>query len=273
MPQVFVEGTVRHVDERSVSVFYRLEGEEGAPVLMFANSLGTDMDLWDEQVPEFAATLRVLRYDMRGHGRSPEVPGEYTVAELAADALRVLDALGIERVHFCGLSLGGMVGQYLGAHHPDRLASLTLCATACRIGTREVWDERIALVLGRDTTAVVDLVIPNWFTERFRQAEPRRVEAIREMLLNARPLGYAGCCAAVRDADLCGDLARIAVPTFCIAGRHDPVTPPERLEEIRERVRDPRGLAVLEAAHLVNVEARAAFNDALGRFLAEVGAL
>ena len=273
MSQVFVEGTVRYVSEKTITLFYRLEGEADAPVLMFANSLGTDMDLWDDQVAEFAATFRVLRYDMRGHGRSPEVPGEYAIEELAQDALRVMDAAGVERVHFCGLSLGGMVGQVLGARHPERIASLTLCATACRIGSREVWDERIALVLGRDTTAVVDRVIPNWFTDTFRQAEPQRVEAIRQMLIDTRPLGYAGCCAAVRDADLCGLLGEITPPVLCIAGRHDPVTPPERLEEIQQAVKDPRGLAVLEAAHLVNVEARAAFNDTLGRFLAELGAL
>ena len=274
MSQVYVEGTVRRVDGgRSVSIFYRLEGVEGAPVLMFGNSLGTDMDLWDEQVPEFAATLRVLRWDMRGHGRSGEVPGESTMADLAGDALLILDTLGIEKVHYCGISLGGMVGQHLAVHHPDRIASLVLCATACRIGDPELWNERIALVLGRDTTAVLDLVIPRWFTETFRHNHPQKVEEIRQMLVDTRPLGYAGCCAAIRDADLCPEVGRISAPTLTVAGRHDPVTPPEVVEDLARRIPGARGPVVLEAAHLVNVEARDAFNDTLGRFLGELGAL
>ncbi len=263
MPQLEVNG---------VSLHYIFDGTEGAPVLMFANSLGTDLDLWDEQTPEFAALFRILRYDMRGHGKSSEAPGEYRMEDLVADALGLIDALGIEQVHFCGLSLGGMVGQMLAARHPERVASLTLCATACRIGSPEVWEERITEVLDRGMTAIVDEVIARWFTESFRKREPEKVEEIKSMLLDTMPVGYAGCCAAIRDADLCEEIAGIRAPTLCVAGRYDPVTPPERLEELAERIPGAR-LAVLEAAHLVNVEARDAFNDTLGRFLAEQEAL
>ena len=263
MPQIEVNG---------VSLHYIFDGPEQAPVLMFANSLGTDLDLWDGQTPEFGALFRILRYDMRGHGKSSEVPGEYTLADLGREALGLIDALGLERVHFCGLSLGGMVGQWLGERHGNRLASLILCATHCRIGTPELWNERIALVLSRGMTALVDQLLPRWFTEEFRRREPREIEHVVQMLLDTSPIGYAGCCAAIRDADLCADLGRITVPTLCIAGRYDPVTPPELMETLAGRITEAR-LVVLEAAHLVNVEACAAFNDALGRFFVDIGAL
>jgi 3-oxoadipate enol-lactonase len=263
MPQIDVDG---------VSLHYIFDGPEQAPVLMFANSLGTDLDLWDGQTPEFSALFRILRYDMRGHGKSSDVPGEYTLDDLGRDALGLLDALGIDRVHFCGLSLGGMVGQWLGQHHGHRLASLTLCATDCRIGAPELWNERIALVLGRGMTAIVDSVLQRWFTEEFRRREPQEVEHVAQMLLDTSPAGYAGCCAAIRDADLCPGLGRLAVPTLCIAGRYDPVTTPEAMQALAGRIPGAR-LTVLEAAHLVNVEACAAFNDTLGRFFSEIGAL
>ncbi len=160
----------------------------------------------------------------------------------------------------------------LAARHPERVASLTLCATACRIGSPEIWEERITAVLDRGMTAIVDEVVARWFTENFRRRQPEKVEEIKAMLLDTMPLGYAGCCAAIRDADLCGEIAAIRAPTLCIAGRDDPVTPPERLEELAGRIAGAR-VAVLEAAHLVNVEARDAFNDTLGRFLAEQEAL
>jgi len=272
MAQIRIEGTVQREGARPVSIHYLLEGVEAAPVLLFANSLGTDLDLWDEQLPEFAALLRVLRYDMRGHGRSSEVPGEYRMEELVDDVLTLLDALAIERVHFCGLSLGGMVGQMFAARHPERVASLTLCATACRIGDRASWDERIALVLGEGMTAIVDGIVERWFTERFRREQTQKVEEIKQMLLDTPPLGYAGCCAAIRDADLCEEIHNITARTLCIAGRFDPVTPPERLEDLATRIPQAR-VEVLDAAHLVNVEARDAFNGILGRFLAECGAL
>ncbi len=263
MPQIDVDG---------VSLHYIFDGPEKAPVLMFANSLGTDLDLWDGQTPEFSALFRILRYDMRGHGKSSDAPGEYRIDDLGRDALGLLDALGLERVHFCGLSLGGMVGQWLGEHHGDRLASLTLCATGCRIGAPEIWNERIALVLGRGMTAIVDSVLQRWFTEEFRRREPEEVEHVAQMLLDTSPAGYAGCCAAIRDADLCDGLGTISVPTLCIAGRHDPVTTPEAMEALAARIPEAR-FAVLEAAHLVNVEACAAFNDTLGKFFTEIGAL
>ena len=272
MAQLRIEGAVQRQGERPVSIRYVLEGVEGAPVLLFANSLGTDLDLWDEQLPEFSTLLRVLRYDMRGHGRSSEVPGEYRMEELVDDVLGLLDALEIDRVHFCGLSLGGMVGQMFAARHPERVASLTLCATACRIGDRASWDERIALVLGEGMTAIVDTIVERWFTERFRKEQTQKVEEIKQMLLDTPPLGYAGCCAAIRDADLCAEIRRITAPTLCIAGRFDPVTPPERLEELAAAIEGAR-MAVLDAAHLVNIEARDAFNGTLGRFLADCDAL
>ncbi len=261
MPQLKLDG---------VSLHYIFDGTPEGPVLMFANSLGTDLDLWDEQTPVFSALFHTLRYDMRGHGKSSETPGEYTMEELADDALALMDALGVERAHFCGISLGGMVGMCLAERHPERIASLVLCATDCRIGTPEIWEERITEVLNRGMTAIVDTVIERWFTEGFRKREPEKVAEIKMMLLDTMPVGYAGCCAAIRDADLCDALGRLSMPVLCIAGSEDPVIPPDAMQALARRIPGAR-LEVLEAAHLVNVEARDAFNDTLLRFYAELG--
>ncbi len=269
MAQVRIEG---RVERSGVTLRYLLEGRDGAPVLMFANSLGTDLDLWDGQLPEFAPLLRVLRFDMRGHGGSSAPPGDYRLEELAWDAVAVLDALGIAQAHLCGLSLGGLVAQMVALRHPERVASLVLCATACRIGDRAGWEERIALVRGGGMTAVAETIIARWFSERFRRDQPERVEAVMRMLLATPPSGYAGCCAAIRDADLCAELGAIRAPTLCLAGAWDPVTPPSCLEELAARIPNAR-MEVLEAAHLINIEAEDAFHAALGRFLAAQGAL
>jgi 3-oxoadipate enol-lactonase len=257
MPFVEVEGA---------RLFYRFDGPEDAPVLVLSNSLGTALAMWDPQIRRFAEHFRVLRYDSRGHGRSDATPGPYTIAGLGRDALALLDALGLARVHFCGVSKGGMVGQWLGINAPERVERLVLCNTSAHIGAPEVWNERIEAVRARGMAAIVQGVIDRWFTEDFQKRAPETVAEISAMLLATPPEGYVACCAAVRDMDQRADLPRVAAPTLVIAGRHDQATPPEHSRLIAERIPNAR-LAMLDAAHLSNVEADEAFTTAVLDFL------
>jgi 3-oxoadipate enol-lactonase/4-carboxymuconolactone decarboxylase len=255
-------------DAAGIRLHYELVGPEQAPIVMFVNSLGADLRMWDPQLPALVDRFRVLRWDMRGHGRSEVTPGPYRLDGLALDALALLDALGIDRVHLCGLSLGGAVGQWIAIHRPERLRSLVLCATACSFGTPAAWDERIAAVSKGGVEAIADAVLERWLTADFRARRPREAARLRAMLCATPAEGYAAAAAAVRDTDLCAEVHKITVPTLLIAGSADPATPLARLEELRARI--PRAeLVVLEAAHILNVEAAAAFDRALLAFLDE----
>ncbi|MCL6607601.1 MAG: 3-oxoadipate enol-lactonase [Geminicoccaceae bacterium] len=255
-------------DAAGIRLHYDLVGPESAPVVMLVNSLGADLGMWDRQLPALVGRYRVLRWDMRGHGRSEVTPGPYRLDRLALDALALLDTLGLDRVHLCGLSLGGAVGQWIAIHHPERLRSLVLCATACSFGPATAWDERIAAVARGGVAAIADAVLERWLTADFRARRPSEAARLRAMLCATPAEGYAAAAAAVRDTDLCAEVHKIAVPTLLIAGSADPATPPARLEELRARI--PRAeLVVLEAAHIVNVEAAEAFDHALLAFLDE----
>jgi 3-oxoadipate enol-lactonase len=255
------------LETNGVRLHYRIEGPEDAQVVVLSNSLGTALGMWDAQLGTLTRRYRVLRYDSRGHGASEAPAGPYTIAMLADDVIGLLDGLGIERVHFCGLSLGGLVGQMLGARHGERLRSLTLCATACRLPPRELWDERIRLVSEEGMTPVADVVIERWFTPAFRAEPSIVVDRLWQMLLDTPPQGYAASCAALRDADLCAALGDIRVPTLVIAGGKDPVTPPARAEELAERIAGAQLEVIGDAAHLLNIEQDIAFDAALIAFL------
>ena len=248
-------------------IFYRWDGAEGLPALVLSNSLGTTHAMWDPQVAALTEHFRVLRYDSRGHGQSDVSPGPYDIALLARDVLALLDALELERVKFCGLSIGGMVGIWLGANAPARIGQLVLSNTSAHIGGPELWNARIETVRKGGMQALVDTVIERWLTPRFRESNPETVRRIRDMLLSTPPEGYAACAAAVRDMDQRESLARIGVPTLVICGKQDPATPPEHGRFIAERVRGAR-LVELDASHLSNVEAAPAYNRTLLEFLA-----
>jgi 3-oxoadipate enol-lactonase len=255
------------VEANGIRVRYELSGDEGRPVVMLSNSLGTNLAMWDAQMPELRGGYRVLRYDTRGHGRTDATEGPYAIEQLAEDAIGLLDALAIERVHFCGLSMGGMIGQVLGAKHGSRLASLTLCATASHMPQREIWDGRIETAREQGMEALVEGVVERWFTEAFRARPRPEAERVREMILATPAHGYAACCAAIRDMDLRETIRDIEVPTLIIVGDKDPATPVEASRAIEERIRGARLEVIPEAAHLVNIEQAAAFNRALGGFL------
>ncbi len=248
---------------------YQLDGPVEAPVLVLSNSLGTDLHMWDIQVPAFTRHFRVLRLDTRGHGKSLVTPGPYPIEQLGRDVIALLDALGIARAHFCGLSMGGLIGQWLGINAGQRLHRLVVCNTAAKIGTPEVWNPRIETVL-RDgaaaMTALRDASIARWFTADFAAANPHQAKLITDMLAATSPEGYAANCAAVRDADLRDQLALIKVPTLVIAGTEDAVTPPAGGHFIQNHVQGAE-YAEFYAAHLSNVQAGAAFSDRVLDFL------
>ena len=253
-------------------IHYRIDGPMGgpekAPVLVLCNSLGTDLTMWDPQVRAFARTLRVLRYDRRGHGASAVTPGPYTIEQLGRDALGLLDALGLDRVRYCGLSLGAMTGMWLGAHAGKRIEKLVLCNTAAQVGSPDPWNARIEAVRKGGMSAIESGVLARWFTPKFLERPTPMLGKMREVLLKLSPEGYVACCAAVRDMDQRESIARIAVPTMVIAGTHDAATPPAAGQFIAQQIPGARYVE-LDAAHISNVEAADRFTETVLGFVGE----
>jgi 3-oxoadipate enol-lactonase len=239
-------------------LFYRIDGKANAPVLLLSNSLGTNMAMWDVQLSRFAQDFRVIRYDARGHGASDVDEKPYAFARLGMDALAVLDALGIARASFCGLSMGGMVGQWLGVHAGGRFDRLVLANTSAFMPPPEMWNARIATVRERGIGAVVDAVIARWFRPGFCERQPAQVSRIAAMLQTTSATGYAAACAAIRDMDQRAGLSGIGVPALVIVGTHDMATPPQDGEAIAASIPGAT-VARLDAAHLSNIEQPEAF--------------
>jgi 3-oxoadipate enol-lactonase len=246
-------------------IHYLLEGPAASPALVFSNSLGTNFSMWDPQVAALQKRFRILRYDTRGHGKSSVTPGPYSIEQLAKDALGLLDALHLERVHFCGLSMGGMIGMWLGANAPERLNKLILCNTGARIGTAEVWRSRIEAVRSGGIKSIATAVIDRWFTPAFRSNDPAAIAAVQKQLEETSPDGYSACCAAVRDFDFREKLDSISVQTLVISGTHDPATPPADGQFLSNHIPGAK-YAELNAAHLSNIEDRDRFNRELITF-------
>ncbi|HEY1237426.1 MAG TPA: 3-oxoadipate enol-lactonase [Solirubrobacterales bacterium] len=238
----------------AVELHHTLEGPEDAPVIVFSNSLGTTGRMWDAQADALSDRLRVLRVDTRGHGGSPATPGPYTVEELAGDVLALLDRLELEQVSFCGLSIGGMTGMWLGVNAPERIDRLVICCTAMQLPPPEMWIERAALVRTEGMGSVVDATMERWFTPDFPQRSPVVVEGIREAFLQTDPEGYAGCCEALAEFDMTGELGAISAPALVIAGEGDSVGTPERMAAIASEITDSRLVVLPDARHLAAVE-------------------
>jgi 3-oxoadipate enol-lactonase len=243
-----------------------MEGPRDAPALLLSNALGTTAAFWEDQVPAFAHSFRVVRYDTRGHGRSDAPTGDYTIDQLGRDALAILDAAGAARACVCGLSLGGLTAMWLAVHAGSRISKIVVANTAAHIGTSAFWQERIDLIRAQGLLPVVQSGPLRWFSQAFREGHPDIVAAAQRMQAGCSPDGYVGCAAALRDADLRDAIGAITVPTLAIAGRFDPVTPPEDAEAIRSKVAGARFLE-LETAHFSNIEQSAIFNDAVLSFL------
>lgn len=247
-------------------VHYSLEGPEAAPVILFSNSLGTRLSMWEAQAASLRDRYRVLRYDARGQGDSEVTPGPYSIELLGRDCLALADALAIPRFHFCGLSMGGLIGQWLGIHAGPRLGKLVIANTAARVGTAEVWNARIATVEARGMPEIAAAAYGRWFTEGFVKRAPELAEPIRLGLLAANPQGYAASCAAVRDADFRDTVTSIATPLLYIGGTFDPVTTVADGRFLVDRVKGAR-LVELPASHLSNIESAVEFTAAVRAFL------
>ena len=257
MPTIQSNGCPIHVE---------VEGPEDKPVLMLSNSLGTDLHMWDPQVAALTRHFRLVRYDRRGHGKSGVPKGPYTMEMLGRDVLAVLDALKIEKINWCGLSMGGMVGMWLGANAPQRINRLILSNTSAYFADKEIWNGRIKTVREKGLASIVGGTMERWFTAGFRQREPNKIAWLSEMFLATNPEGYIACGEAVRDMDHREIITSITAPTLVIAGRHDPATTVEHGEFIRSRI-PGASMTVLDAAHIANVEQAQAYTDAVVGFL------
>ena len=215
------------------SLFYDETGPADAPAVVFSNSLGATMEMWDAQARALSGRYRVIRYDTRGHGRSPAVAAPLSVERLAADLGGLIAALGIDRAHVVGLSLGGMTAQALAIHHPERVASLVLMATAPHLPPADGWDARAATVETQGLGAIVDAVMSRWFTPAMARSDPATLAHLRRRFLACDPAGYAACCRAIRDMDLRAVLGRIAASTLVVAGAEDWFLPPVESAAIR----------------------------------------
>lgn len=238
----------------AVEVHHEAAGPTDAPVVLLANALGSDLHMWDRQMTALSRGHRVVRYDLRGHGRSPVPPGPYSLADLADDAIALLDRLGVDRAHMVGLSLGAMVTMQVAATAGDRVGRLALCCTSAHLPPPRRWQTRAATVRADGMGAVADAVVERWVTPAFAAANPDAVRDLRAMASGTAAEGYAGCCEAIGTMDMRDDLHRITAPTLLIAGADDPAIPVEHAEAIARVVPDARTVVVGPAAHLATVE-------------------
>jgi len=253
-------------DANGIRIHYELEGPTDAPVLAFSNSLGTNLRMWDAQADGLRDEFRILRYDTRGHGQTSAPTGPYTIELLANDFVALLNALGIADCRFCGLSMGGMTALWLALHHSDRVKKIIVANSAAKIGTADTWNQRIATVTKDGIPSVARDVVARWFTPEFQKQEPDVVDAMRKMLETTNPQGYIANCAAIRDMDQRGSVARINIPTLIVSGECDPVTPPTEGDALANAIRGAKHVK-LHAAHLSNIECAAEFTNALSAFL------
>jgi 3-oxoadipate enol-lactonase/4-carboxymuconolactone decarboxylase len=246
-------------------LWWRSDGDATKPALLLANSLGTDLALWDPVLPQLVERFHVIRYDMRGHGASDATPGEYTIDGLARDALAIADAAGVRKFSFAGISIGGMVGQWIGTNAGERLDKLVLSNTSPKLPS-DIWAARIDAVRKGGTASIADAVLARWFTEAFLAKKPPRVWSARTTLSNTDSAGYLGCCAAIRDMDQTASVAAIRVPTLVIVGTHDLATPKAHGETLAKAIPGAQ-LVELPTAHIPVIEAPGAFVNALLGFL------
>jgi 3-oxoadipate enol-lactonase len=256
------------ISANGLEIAYELVGPVGAPVLMLSNSFLTDYGMWDFQVPAFAERYRVLRYDPRGHGNTQSSPPPYSVDMLVSDAIELLDALGIERVHFLGLSMGGIVAQLLASRNPERLLSLCLSDTACHLPPESAWDDRVNLAITKGTGAFVKPMTTRWLTPAYYERHPEIVAKLAAMIGKTSVDGAIGCAQALKKANQWALLSGIKVPTLIIVGENDVGTPVSAAEYLHREIKGSKLAIIKEAGHLPNVEQSEAFNRTVLDFLA-----
>lgn len=251
------------VTDDGLRLAYRVDGPAEAPTLVMVNSLGTDLRMWDPQIAQLSRSLRVVRFDNRGHGASAVPTEAYTIERLGHDLLALFNVLQIEQAHICGLSLGGMVALWFAATYPERVTSAVFANTAARIGTAEVWSARIDAVRMGGMGAIRDAVLARFLSESFRRKHPTTAQKIGEMIAATNPSGYMEACAALRDADLRDRVAAIHIPSLIIASTLDESTPPEQARELHSSITGSTLVIFSEVAHLSNVEMPEKFSQAI----------
>jgi 3-oxoadipate enol-lactonase len=250
----------------SHNIHYQITGDEAAPVLIFSNSLGTNLHLWDHQISWLSRHFRCIAYDKRGHGQSTTPTGDYSMADLGQDVINLMDHLDIETANWIGLSIGGMTGQWLAANHPLRFEKMVFANTSSFAGgTRQVWVDRIKLVMEEGMDIIASSTTDRWFTKAFQTADPAAVEKMMSMVRQADRQGYASCCAAIRDMDQRESNLSVNLPIMVINGTVDVATPPDMGRLIAETVPNAR-LEEFEAPHISNVEQQSRFDDAVRIF-------
>ncbi|MBM6583619.1 3-oxoadipate enol-lactonase [Microvirga sp. BT689] len=254
-----------------IVLHHQVLGPSGRPALVFINSLGSDLRIWEEVAPAFTERFRIVLYDKRGHGLSDAPPAPYTIDDHTDDLLSLLDHLGIEEASLVGLSVGGMIAQRMAVRFPRRVQSITLCCTAAKIGTPELWAERIGAVETGSIESIADSVLQRWFTPRFHETQADDLAGWRNMLVRTPVHGYAGTCAAIRDADLRQDAGRIAVPTLCVAGDQDGSTPADVVKGTVDLIPGARFELIDGAGHIPCVEKPAALSGLIQQHLQEAG--
>lgn len=253
-------------DNGPVRLHYEMSGTGSGEVLVLSNSLGSNLHMWDRVLPRFENSYTIVRYDQRGHGDSSVPPGPYTIEQLGADLLFLLDHLAIQRIHLCGLSLGGMVGMWMGIHAPQRIRRLILANTGARILTPDTWDQRIAFVRQSGMSALAAATPERWFTPRYRDEHPAEMDTIRSMISATATDGYIGCCGVLRETDLRAAIPAITAPVLVVSGTHDPATPPSDGRAIHAAIPGSRYIE-LGASHLSAWERAQEFADAVIAFL------
>lgn len=252
-----------------IVVHHAQDGSGDTPSLVFVNSLGTDLRVWDTLLPSFTSGFHCLRYDKRGHGLTDGTAGPYAMDLLAADLASFLDARGVGEAVVCGLSIGGMIAQALAAARPDLVRGLVLMDTAHRIGTAAMWNERMAAIRAGGIAGIADAILVRWFSPAFHRDRAIELAGWRNMLTRTPVEGYLGCCAAIRDADLTDAARGISVPTLCLVGDQDGSTPPEVVGELSRLIPGSRLVAIEGAGHLPCVEQPDAVAAAMLAFLHE----
>jgi 3-oxoadipate enol-lactonase len=252
-----------------IETYYEIHGKEGAPWLVFSHSLACSVRMWDEEIERHKERYRVLAYDTRGHGQSAAPKGAYTLEGLADDLHALLRHLKISKAHFCGLSMGGMIGQTFALKYPGVLQTLTLCDTTSRYpaAAAPLWQERIRIAESQGLKPLVQPTLERWFTEPFRKTQAEEVKKISAQIEKTPVPGYVGCCHAIPKIDVTARLKEIKCPALVICGENDPGTPPAMAREIHENLPGSKLVLIPQAAHLSNIEQPEAFNRALAEFL------
>lgn len=252
-----------------LGVYYELHGKEGAPWLVLSHSLACSVRMWDEQIEAFRDRYRILAYDTRGHGHTDAPAGAYTLEQLADDLKSLLDHVGVSRPHYCGLSMGGMIGQTFALKYPGILASLTLADTTCRYPAEAwpVWQDRIKTAEDKGIQPLVEPTLARWFTEPYRKAHPQTMQRIGQLIAATPVAGYVGCCHAIPKINVSARLKEIRCPILVVVGEDDPGTPVAMAREIHDSAPGSKLVVIPKAAHLSNIEQSEGFNRALGEFL------